>query len=336
MKIIFNLINCGLGNNGGSATIVKSANVLKDLGHNVIIVDNVPIAYKWSEIKVEHKIVKNEKEIPDADVIIATGYATVESTLKADKGCGKKFHYIRGWETWKFSEDYIIKNILNVPTVKIVNSLCLKNKLNKYGIDSFIIRPGHDFEDFYPKGNREKSDYNNIIIGGLYNEGKKRSGKRTKWIFDVCNLLLDKEHDIKFSLWMFGTEKTIPPFPRFIKRAYFDNPPIDIKNSLYNSIDIWIAPTELEGLHIPPAEAMLTECAVVGTNTEMSGMEDYLINGGTGIVTNNDINSFYNGVKELVRNKELRLQLGKNGRRKILSLGDRKENMKRMVEILER
>ena len=39
MRITFNLINCGLGNNGGTQTIVRSANTLRELGHDVFIID---------------------------------------------------------------------------------------------------------------------------------------------------------------------------------------------------------------------------------------------------------------------------------------------------------
>ena len=38
-----------------------------------------------------------------------------------------------------------------------------------------------------------------------------------------------------------------------------------------------------EGLHLPPAEAMMTECAVVGTEAELSGIQDYIIPDETGL-----------------------------------------------------
>ena len=59
---------------------------------------------------------------------------------------------------------------------------------------------------------------------------------------------------------------------------YVHNPSIEEKNKFYNLCDIWLAPTNNEGLHMCPAEAMLTECVVVGTDSPMSGMRDYLYN----------------------------------------------------------
>jgi len=64
-------------------------------------------------------------------------------------------------------------------------------------------------------------------------------------------------------------------------------------------------------------------------------MEDYLINGKTGIVSANNISAFTEAIETLLLDKELRLKLGENARKKILELGSRKENMTSMVEFFE-
>jgi glycosyltransferase involved in cell wall biosynthesis len=81
---------------------------------------------------------------------------------------------------------------------------------------------------------------------------------------------------------------------------------------------------------------MLTECAVVGTDAELSGMQDYLIDGNTGFVSNNNFEDFVESIEALIEDKNTRLELGANGRKKILSIGDRKKNMSEFVNILER
>ena len=73
MKIIFNLFDTGLGNNGGSHTLVRSANTLVSLGHDVTIVDSVPNCYSWSPFKFKHLVVKNVNEFPNGDVVTAPG-----------------------------------------------------------------------------------------------------------------------------------------------------------------------------------------------------------------------------------------------------------------------
>jgi glycosyltransferase involved in cell wall biosynthesis len=96
-----------------------------------------------------------------------------------------------------------------------------------------------------------------------------------------------------------------------------------------------MAPTESEGLHMPPAEAMMTECPVVGTNAPLSGIQDYLEDKKTGVITENNIDSFIDGVLSLYHNREYSLELGKHALNKIKELGDRKENMKRMIKLFE-
>ena len=132
---------------------------------------------------------------------------------------------------------------------------------------------------------------------------------------------------------MFGTDGTPENYPV----DYFSkNPTAKDKNFIYNVCDIWLAPTNSEGLHLTPAEAMLTECVVLGTTAELSGMQDYLINNETGYISIDSIESFYNYAKLLcTMSKDERAIIGKNARDKILSLGDRKTNMQRLIDFLE-
>lgn len=338
MRIIFNLLDTGLGNNGGSLTIIKSANTLKDLGHDVIIVDSGRNQNTWEPLKCNHIIIDSPDKIPGGDVIIATGMRTLESTNNSK--IEKKFHWIRGWETWVYPEERLIELFKESFTTKIVNSICLQKKLNKYGISSNIVRPGYDFDEIWYTGYRTLPDYGYVRFGGLFNRGKKRNGKRVEWIPYVVNNLFERERNNKLQLWMYGAEVVGPggTFELNVylgKMGYFSSPDKYEKNMIYNAIDIWLAPSELEGLHIPPAEAMLAKCAVIGTNAEMSGTEDYLIDGETGLVSENNIESFCECAFRLLKDKDLRIELGEAGRKKILSLGDRKDNMKNMIKVLE-
>lgn len=329
MKVIFDLRKVGLGNNGGASTVVKSANILVELGHEIFVVDSFQNKHTWEPLRAEHIITEKNSKIPNADVIIATGYKSVSQTISSPKRCGRKFHWIRAWETWQYDEKEIVNNVLNAPTIKIVNSICLQNKLKEYNIESYIIRPGYDFHLYYPTEKRNtKKD--NVIIGGLYREGVHGKRKRTAWLFNVCRVMKGKFDNVKFHL--FGSE---PPPGNDLIDHYLKSPLPEQKNEFLNNIDIWMAPTESEGLHMPPAEAMMTECPVVGTNAPLSGTQDYLEHKKTGIVTENNIDSFIDGVLSLYHNREYSRELGKNALIKIKELGDRKENMNRMINLFK-
>lgn len=320
MKILFNLVNCGLGNNGGSYNIIKSANTLVDLGHDVTIVDGGKNKNTWVELKAEHVVNK----YPKSDVVICTGMKTL-GNLYSFKS--RLFvHWLRAFETWVEPEKTIIYNLEHSPTFKMVNSIGLQNKLKKYGIHSALIRAGNSFDEIYPLNIRK--DNENIVIGGLYSQGEKRSGKRTEWIFKTVDYLKSRNYDVK--LYMFGVDG----HPQYKVDKYLYDPSIDEKNKLYNEIDIWLSPSCNEGLHVCPQEAMLTEAFVVGNNSKLSGTQDYL-NNKTGIVSENDLGYFIGSVEASIKNPKLRNEISKNGRQKILSLGSREDNMKNLISLLE-
>jgi glycosyltransferase involved in cell wall biosynthesis len=327
MRIIFNVMGVGLGNNGGSHTLIKSANALKELGHDVCFLDTGSSKYTWGKINVPHiKTNYIENCCKNADFIIATGYKSVAITKKAPLECGKKLHWIRGWETWVYPEDRIVSGVLKNSLIKIVNSLCLQDKLKQYGFDSYIVRPGNDFDNYKPLNLRKE---NEIAIGGLYNQ-KHFTSKRVDWILQSFSYFKSKYKNIK--CYLLGNDEK----PKYKDIDYYWRRPTEKeKNIFYNSIDIWLSPTNLEGLHICPQEAMLTEACIVGTSAPMSGMQDYLIHKETGLVAEETIGSFIKTIDDLIQEKDKRIKLGKNGRNKILELGDRLENMKGMINILE-
>lgn len=316
----------GLGNNGGSSTLVKSANTLKELGNEVFLIDSGSSKYTWSKLNCGHLVIKSGKTtIPEADFIISTGYKSVTYTLSAPKLSGIKCHWIRGWETWQLPEEKIVSSILAAPTIKFVNGLCLQERLKKYNCDSYLVRPGYDLNDYFPMNIRSDSK---IILGGLYTKGKHEHTKRPDWILNVFNTLRKKYNFL--DLWMYGPIDG-PAGIGF----YSKSPSMAEKNFLYNNVHLWLAPASLEGLHMPPAEAMLTECPVVGTNAEMSGMKDYLIQGITGIVTENNFDRFISGCELLIKNEFLRNEMAPQSRKRILKIGSREKNMKNFVKLLE-
>jgi len=330
MKIIFDLRNVGLGDNGGSLTLVKSGNTLTEMGHDVYFVDSGKNKHTWTPLKSSHLVVKNEKQLPDADVIIATGYKSVGKTLNAPRRCGIKAHWIRGWETWQMPEHQIVMNVLKAPTIKLVNSICLQNKLHKYHVKSEIIRPGYDLDELYCTHKRVFEGVP-ITIGGLYTKGKHEKIKRTEWIFQTYLYLKGKEY--KVELWMFGANK--PPLETVDR--FFLRPDMEQKLWMYNYIDIWLAPAMQEGLHMPPAEAMMTECPVVSTNAEMSGTQDYMVHGSTGLVSHNNLSAFMNCVETLVKDEfKTREMMGFEARKKIESLGGREYNMQKLVDYIRK
>jgi hypothetical protein len=330
MKILFNLLGTGISNNGGSRTLIRSANILKKLGKDVIILNNkLNHIYTWDKIEVPILSPDTVNDIPNADVVIGTGYGSWKKTIDLPNRCGKKFIWCRGWETWNASENKLIELLGNKKIKIITNSIGMQDKLKEHSIESTIIRPGYDFHEIFPLNTRHKNKV--LTLGALYSKGSKRSTKRVDWIFKAVEEIKKK---MNVCLIMFGSEgkpHVSAPFDLFSP-----NPSKYAKNSIYNQCDIWLAPTELEALHMPPAEAMQTECCVVGTDAPMSGMRDYLINAETGVESFNTYESFRDCIiYALLVGEETRVRYGKAARKKIQSLGTREYNMNILINYIE-
>lgn len=325
MRILFNLINVGLGDNGGSSTLIKSANMIIKLGHKVIFIDSGKNQHTWTRLKAEHKIIKKTNNIPDADIVIATGFKSWDHTFKLPERCGTKVIWLRGWETWQAPENQLIYLLKNPSCFPIVNSEGLQNKLLKYKIKSKLIRPGNDFNGLYPLNIRGQEK---IILGGLYHT--KHNTKRSDWILQAAHILKKKFNNIQ--LHMFGTSPN-PKLPIIDK--YVQKPDLLNKNIFFNKIDIFLSPSKLEGLHIVPQEAMATGCPIVGTNAELSGTQDYLFHERNGLVAENNFESFLNYIILLIKDKQLRSNLGSHTVEDVKKLGNRRKNMRKMVIYLE-
>jgi len=304
MRIIFNLYNTGLGNNGGTRTVIKCGEILADLGHEVIMYTNVSSRYTWGNIK-KVKILVDDKP-PKCDIVIATGYHSVENTLRTN--ADKKYYYIRAYEQWNANEYKLLESYRKLNC--IVNSSWLYKYLKKNNIQSEIIHQGLDFNIFYIKKNITKKDR----MGAIYSERHK-----TKRHVDAISV----SKMIKCQLKMLNKD--------------LKNPSEEELNIWYNKIKVWFAPTELEGLHNPPMEACLAGCALVCTDHNRSGMSDYAIHNKTALVyPARDLKAAGSFVRQLLDDNDLRLRLNKNMvERLVVKIGSRKENMKKLIEYIK-
>ena len=298
MKIVFNLQKVGLGNNGGTKTLIRCAETLQELGQEVYI-SSTTNSYNYHKIKVP--VIKI---LPICDVLIASGFHSVKSTLQATAKA--KFYYVRGFETWQAPEKELLNSYKSLNC--IVNSEWLQKHLKSNGIESHLIYPGLDFDQFY-----RTSDQRESVLGGLHSSRHKT--KRYEDVVEIGNRL---------------SLQTL-----LLNR---DNDKVDYESlrNFYNKIKVWISPSELEGLHNCPMEAALCGCAIVCSDHEKNGMQDYVNENTADTYPARNLNVAILLINRLLYDDEYRKQQNINMVELLHNkIGTRQENMRKMVNLFE-
>lgn len=299
MHIVFNLNAVGLGNNGGSRTLIKCAETLQDLGCDVSLCSPIN-KYTWHRIKV--KVIS---KIPKCDVVVATGFRSVRSTLSVKKA--RKFYYIRGFELWQAKEKQLLKTYKSMQC--IVNSEWLHNYMASKDIKSHLVYPGVDLVDF-----QNLNHSRDRVIGGIFSSKHKT-----------------KRHDDVVAIGEKLKCKTL------LLNKDIKNPNANDLRDFYNRVKVWVSPSELEGLHNCPMESSLCGCGLVSTDSVRGGTSDYAIPEKTALVyPARDIEkaSEYTGrlLDDAEYNRALNINMCDILRNKI---GNRRTNMAKLLRIFE-
>ena len=314
MKLAFNSSNSGLGNNGGTKTIIKCCEALNSIGHECDII-TVADKFTWFEHKPPVRYMPN-----DLDVIIAVANSDVVGTLRSN--VDKKAWYIRGHESWSAPE-YLLEDYYRNPNIlNIVNSKGLQQKLTTYGADSVVVYSGIDLGMWEDRRLRYRElGQKKIRIGCLYN------GKPTKRWEDFVELASILGHD-DYEYVGIGDKERKDGF----LSAFWANISIDELNNVYNSCDIWFAPTELEGLFNVSMEAALCGCLIICSDAPMNGMcMDYAFDGDTAMVYEaRNIEQ----AAEIIKNPNWDL-VDKMYDHLVNNISSREVNMKKLVDYLE-
>jgi glycosyltransferase involved in cell wall biosynthesis len=300
MKITFLLPGSDLS--GGARAVLEHANRLQKKGHDVSVVyPLVPLgsgtqAYQikkflrgvsilatnlgkgnnvgWFDLKARFLRVPMllERFIPDADIVVATWWATAYYVNKYGPSKGTKFYFIQSYETWGGPEAKV-NHTYKMKLHKIVISTWLRNIMeNRFHEKVAALVPdGIDLEIFHPEKNR---DYGNKRVLMCYQPQKLKGIKDGLKAWEII-----KRKVPGAQLVMFGLKKgkDVPDDVEFHRYTSDDQ-----LRKIYNSCDVFLFTSHLEGFGLPPIEAMACGCAVVTTN--VGAVPDYTIPNETALV----------------------------------------------------
>ena len=261
MKILFNAYNCGLGNNGGSKTIICSAETLNEMGHDCYILSKVD-TYTLNTHRAN--VIKDIPliSISSFDAIINCSAWEIEHTLSL--GHRNSYWWLRGWEDYR-PEGEIKKYIHKIPM--LVSSIGLQRRLESYGVESELIYQGINI-DFW-KCASKKPEYPRVGILANVKENKR---------FKDALKIVDKIGD-KFQYAAVGESRTITNAIR--KELKHRNIPLlESLNKyrmrdFYSLCNIWLQASYNEGLCNMAMEAALCDCLILANVDGLSGVDDY-------------------------------------------------------------
>lgn len=300
----------GLANNGGTRTILRSAEVLRAIGHKVDVVANSD-KFTWFEHPKPISMIPKK-----ADAVIAVSVSDVAQLYYKEKR-QSFFYWARPFELWQMNSDdiYGLLNRIGKDCKVLCNSAWQVRTLALNGINATIQYSGLDLEFW-------KSVVTHNVgtkkIGSIYNTKERKNWKE---FVRAANILGDKYRYVAF-----GSEECKDEFIS----EYLQNPSPEQLRDLYSGCDFWFAPTKLEGFHNVAAEANLCGCLVVCNNIFCNGMNDYAGHDTAVIYDSID------GIVPLIVDEDLnKSRIIKMNDVLVNKIGDRKTNMENLVELLK-
>jgi glycosyltransferase involved in cell wall biosynthesis len=200
-----------------------------------------------------------DKDVPDADVVVATYYTTAAGVLGLSRSKGAKAIFIQNYEVPPGKLNPTLDASWRMPMHKITISKWLVDwARDRFGDRDVSHVPNSvDTTQFYA---RLRSKNQRPTVGLLYSslalKGCSVSLQALKHIASVVPSL---------RLVAFGAEHPDfrLPLPNYAKFHY--RPPQEKLRDLYAQCDVWMCGSNVEGFHLPPLEAMACRCPVVST-----------------------------------------------------------------------
>lgn len=243
-----------------------------------------------------------ERDLPDADVLFATGWQTVSSVLRAPQSKGEKFYLIQGYETWLGPKDLVNQTWL-APINKVVVSRWLLELGNTIGASNLTYIPIAIDHSLYrvlrPIPTRPRQ-----VVMALSWVGIKGSKD------GVAALQIAKQNFPDLRVVLFGNSRRPPWVPSWMR--YFRNPEQKrIVNDFYNGSSIVLSPSLSEGFGLPPAEGAACGCAIVAT--DIQGHREYVQDNLTGLLSPpQDPKALARNLCLLLGNDERRIRLAQS------------------------
>lgn len=224
-----------------------------------------------------------DRDVPDADVVIATWWETAEWVAALSPRKGRKFYLLQDYEVFPYLPVDRVIATYALPLTRIAVSRYIRDMLkDNHGInDVAVVNNGVDLEHFSVSA-RVKPDA--FTVGFLYQTSPR---KNTGLALDVVR----RAHQELPGLHVvaFGSSATVAEYPMPNWIDYHVNPKQDLIPKLYGSCTAWLFTSTSEGFGLPIIEAMACGTPVIATP---AGAAPDLIDGHNGVLVEPSVEAF--------------------------------------------
>jgi len=287
MRITFVLENADLA--GGVRVVAIYAQKLSGRGHDVAVVSTpnpvLPLHLRlhsflkgrgWAtpdplgpshldSTSVPHHVLDRyrpvrDRDVPDADVVVATTWRTGLWVAALSPAKGAKAHLMQHYESWAGHDAKDgVDRAWRLPTHKIVISKWLTELAgDRFGItDASHVPNAVDLDQFHapPRGKQAVP-----TVGFLYHDLPFKGIDVT-----LRALALAREKLPGLKVIAYGRENPSPRLPLPPDATFIRRPAQEAIKDIYASCDVWLCGSRAEGFHLPPLEAMACRTPVVST-----------------------------------------------------------------------
>ncbi len=319
---------------GGYKIMFEYANRLMERGHEVNILWNYKDKFKKWPFIYNHKVIKDSiikmfylgkkvawfpvddrikqiefidglrsKDVPDADIVIATAASSVEDVISLPDSKGKKCYFVQGVENWTISKDELAQTYRGFGLIIAISKWIKDNIFELSGEEAIIIPNGINNEEFYVTNAPKNRSGDTIAM--LYHTHEM---KGSRYGIEALNIVKAKYPNIKATI--FGASPRPSDLPKWIK--YIKNANHQQLLDIYNDSSIFLCPTINEGFGLTGAESMACGCALV--SADYQAVHEYAVDGKNSLLCQvKNSESLASGIEELLLDNNKRIKLAEQG-----------------------
>jgi len=322
MRITFVLHHAEMS--GGTRVVAIHAQQLMERGHDVTVVSAPLPPLGWRDKArsivrdhrlprepvlgpshldggaVAHRVIDRyrpitDRDLPDADVVIATWWRTAPWVASLSPAKGIKCHLVQHYEDWGLGESTVaeVDAAYRLPLYKICVSRWLAELMrSKFNFsDVACVSNGVDLEQFHTPARGMQSL---PTVGMLYST---QAFKGCRWTIQAVDLARREIGDLQ--VVAFGNETPADDLLVPHGTRYYRRPAQDAIRDIYGACDVWLVGSRSEGFGLPILEAMACRTPVI--STPVGAAPELVIGGGGDLVDFEDVSGMAQRIVRYIR-----------------------------------